>query len=353
MSDDEKKQQAKSGVAEPEPAQLNTIEQIKEVESRPEAEQTREAALDQAKKFLQDPETQKATPEKKTEFLKSKGLSEVDIQQLLKEVSQDAPPAPPAAATAAKEEATTEQPTAAALPRKEDRPPIVTYPEFLTKPTRPPPLMTVNGFLNTLYAFGGLSTVIYGTSKYLFEPMVSSLTEARISLHDTARDDATKLVAKLEQTVSEIPVYKTQQHMDDDAVSHYDDPAELSHRDIGVQTSPPGSALASPGLSTESAATLHTRRLREITSSLKQVSEGLVSQTEGYADVKIVLDVFQDELDVLKASQTTDFVGGYSLYGAASKHEPDDEIKKAKENIRRVKGVLLSTRSFPGSPAVR
>ncbi|KAK4184874.1 peroxisomal membrane protein PEX14 [Podospora australis] len=348
MSDVEKKQ------PESQLAQADTTDpDTKAPESQPEPEQTRETTLDQARKFLQDPETQKATPETRTEFLKSKGLSESDIQQLLKEVSQDAPT--PAPQQSVNEDKAAEESLAAATAaflRKEDRPPIVTYPEFLTKPARPPPLVTVNGFLNTLYAFGGLSTVIYGTSKYILEPMVSTLTEARISLHDTAKDDATKLVAKLEKTVSEVPVYK-HSHTDDDAVSHYDDPAELFHRDVGVQTSPPGSALASPGLPSESAAALHTRRLKDITSSLKQLNEGLVSQSEGYADVKVVLDVFQDELDALNAAQMTDFVGGYNLYGVASKNEPDDEIKKAKDNIRRVKGVLLSSRSFPGSASVR
>jgi hypothetical protein len=64
-----------------------------------------------------------------------------------------------------------------------------------------------------------------------------------------------------------------------------------------------------------------------------------------------VLDLLNDDLDKLDAAaHTTDFVGGsgFGLYGAASKNEPDDEIRKAKENVRRVKGVLLSTRSFPG-----
>jgi hypothetical protein len=56
--------------------------------------------------------------------------------------------------------------------------------------------------------------------------------------------------------------------------------------------------------------------------------------------------VFKDELDELSYS-VNDFVGSSSLYGYGRSSEPDDEIKKAKENIRRVKGVLLSARSFP------
>ena len=140
--------------------------------------------------------------------------------------------------------------------RKEDRPPIVTYPEFLTKPAQPPPLMTANGFLNTIYAFGGLSTLLYGTSKFVVEPMVQSLTEARISLHDSAKQDLEKLVDKLESIVSEIPAAAKKNQLvhtggagrdgeedNDDAKSSYEDPAELFHRDIGVQTSLPSSPV--------------------------------------------------------------------------------------------------------------
>lgn len=267
--------------------------------------------------------------------------------------------------------------------RKEDRPPIVTYPEFLTKPPRPPPLVTINGFLNTLYAFAGLSTAVYGASRYIVQPMVDSLTEARVSLHETASQDLAKLVSKLESTVSEIPPPKPRatktvpaksiNNADDDegndAASSYDDPAELFHRDIGVQTSPsptpPAAATATatsffgiapshPRQSSESQrketpSALQARRLSSLVSSLKTLGDDLVAQTESLGNVKTVLDLLKDDLDALSAAQTTDFVGGYSLYGAASKNEPDDEIKRAKENIRRVKGVLLSTRSFPAT----
>ena len=57
----------------------------------PEAEQAtpREEKLAQAKKFLQDAEVQNTTPERKAEFLKSKGLVDSDIEGLLNEVTQD------------------------------------------------------------------------------------------------------------------------------------------------------------------------------------------------------------------------------------------------------------------------
>ncbi|KAK4240260.1 peroxisomal membrane anchor protein conserved region-domain-containing protein [Achaetomium macrosporum] len=316
-------------------------------ESSAEPCTSREETLQQARKFLQDTKVQNTTSERKAEFLRSKGLSDADIEELLKEVSQDARPESQTSSQIGEERI--EPP----LPKKGDRPPIVTYPEFLTKPARPPPLVTVNGFLNTLYAFGGLSALVYGASRYVVEPMVNTLTEARISLHDTAKQDLAKLVSKLESTVSEIPVPKPRPSsvQDDDAMSSYDDPTELFHQDVGVQTSLPPSP--SPELSEphkESATTIHTRRLTSLVASLRSLNEGLVDHTETLGDVQTVLDVLKQDLDKMtSAAAATDFVGGFSLYGPASKNEPDDEIKRAKENIRRVKGVLLSTRSFPAS----
>ncbi|KAK4172084.1 putative PEX14/17 peroxisomal biogenesis factor 14/17 [Triangularia setosa] len=330
----------------------NTEAEPTKAESKPESENnTREATIEQARIFLKDTETKKATPEQRAEFLKSKGLSDTDIQDLLKEVTQDAPTPSEAPLT-----------TSPVLLPKEDRPPIITYPEFLTTPTRPPPLITPSGFLNTLYAFGGLSTLIYGTSKFVLEPMVTTLTSSRIELAETANDRLSKLVAKLEETVSEIPVYPNHNNNPSprvslDVQSQYDDPTELFHRDIGIQTedTPRSSLQIStplfPGNSAaESAMSYQSRRLGGLVSSLKQVNEGLVSQTEGYADVKTVLEVLRDDLDGLASQTSGDYMsggGGYNMYG--SRQEPDDEIKKAKENIRRVKGVLLSTRNFPGS----
>ncbi|KAL2195895.1 peroxisomal membrane anchor protein conserved region-domain-containing protein [Corynascus similis CBS 632.67] len=331
-------------------------------ESVSEQSLSREERLEQARKFLQDTQVQNTTSERKVEFLRSKGLSESDIQELLNETAQDG----------REEESqstnhTVEERIEPPISKKEDRPPIVTYPEFLTKPARPPPLVTVNGFLNTLYAFGGVSTLVYGASKFVVEPMVQTLTEARISLHDTANQDLAKLVSKLETVVSEIPPTKPKDAKalsaattrlegdeDDDAVSSYDDPTELFHRDIGVQTSPDLEARSRVAhqqhqQQQESPTDHQTKRLARLIGSLKSLNDSVVEQTETLGDVHTMADILEQDADKLSAAAATDFVGGggYSMYGAGSKNEPDDEIKRARENIRRVKGVLLSTRSFP------
>ena len=210
--------------------------------------------------------------------------------------------------------------------------------------------MTVNGFLNTLYGFGGLSALVYGTSKFVLEPMVQSLTDARVELHETTKTDLTKLIEKLEAVVSEVPApakKQTEREDDDDDKSSYDDPTELFHRDIGVQTSFPSTPAepTTPGLpATETAGQKQARQLAKLVASVKEVDDGMTGQTEAFDEVKTVLDVFREDVYKLTYSHLN---LESAMYGNRS--EPDDEIKKVKENIRRVKGVLLTTRSFPGS----
>lgn len=217
--------------------------------------------------------------------------------------------------------------------------------------------MTVSGFFNTLYAFGGLSALLYGTSEYVLAPMVESLTNARVSLHGTAAENLTKLIDKLESTVSEIPATKTidppSAHTgQEDSHSSYDDPTELFHRDVGVQTSlPPSPAEPNqPQQPTESASAQQARRVSDLAASLQAVADGVLSQGEDLVDAQAALGAFRNDLHQLAYQRLTNDYGsnGVWRYGQT---EPDDEIRRTKENIRRVKGVLLSVRSFPGVPA--
>lgn len=193
--------------------------------------------------------------------------------------------------------------------------------------------------------------------------MVDSLTEARIDLHDQAKHDLTRLVDKLESVVSEIPptIGSTHKHDHDPcrdnlsstgSASEYDDPTELFHRDIGVQTSPPLSPTLSnsrntplPNSSSPSTPLdAQSRSLGRLCASLRDLVSAHDSQKEDWDDIHAVLGVFKDELDEMSYPRH-DFVGGGGGYGY--NREPDDELRKMKEGIRRVKGVLLSARSFP------
>ena len=235
----------------------------------------------------------------------------------------------------------------------DDRPPIVTYPEFLVKPERPPPLVTTNRLLNTMYTFAGLSTLLYGTSKYLIEPMVESLTDARCDLHKLTADKLDGLVAQMEKTVSVVPPTKSQSgqplYTDDDASSDAEDPSEMFHRDVGTQTSPMESRpLSGADKAAESAVESQSGQLSALSKSLSVLRDQCRTHSEEFEQIKTLLDVFRDDLDGMTYTGSS-FVGGFDVYGGTKKNEPEDEIRKVRDNIRRVKGVLLSTRNFPSS----
>lgn len=226
----------------------------------------------------------------------------------------------------------------------------MTYPEFLVKHPRPAPLVTTSRLLNTLYSFAGLSTLIFGVSKYIVAPMVENLTEARSDLQSTASHKLHALVAKLEKTVSEVPASGPRPLVPDD-VSDAEDPFEMFHRDVGTQTSLPGSPAASAPLRSDlKSQTEHQADgLFEAKRSLSGLKDQLRAQSEDFEDVRTLLDVFRDSLDNMTYSTPTQFVGGYDIYDTTKRAEPHDEIRKVRDNIRLIKGILLSTRSFPAS----
>ncbi|KAK7746648.1 hypothetical protein SLS53_001833 [Cytospora paraplurivora] len=348
--------------------------------------------LEQTRRFLQDDTVRLSTREKKVDFLKSKGIDEAAINELLEEAD-----AATTRTTAKIEEGAepvfSDKRTVAATPEPEQEqgpgtrpsnPPIITYPEFLTKPAKPPPLITANGLLNSLGVVAGLSTLVYGATRYLVSPMVETLTEARIDFHDNADKNLSRLVEKLEHAVSELPPsYHTTgkrtpethkgegnaHHADDSSSdSPYDDPTELFHRDVGVQTSRPsspdrsGAACLWPPSSADQSrhdnnnnnnnntTQQQADKLNKIISSVRGLSGDLVSQAEGFADTKTVLDRFGESLhELTHPPESFGGSGGSTYVYGAARVEPDDEIRRVKNSIRSVKGVLLSTRSFPAA----
>ena len=334
-----------------------------------------EATLEQARRFLQDPEVQNTDRNRKAEFLRSKGFDQSVLDALLSEESDSEKSAVPerdgisqseAEASNHSDQDVSEAQSGVEGKQQEqgqDQAPIITYPEFLAQRHRPSPLITMDGFFNTLYAFGGLSALLYGTSKLVLAPMVESLTDARLSLHGTAADNLAKLVEKLESAVSEIPAAAgprsalgsrtPRQAGEDEADSQYDDPTELFHRDVGVQTSPPaspgpgGAAHLKPSPET-SESTQQAQRIAKLAGDGRAICTGLTSQSEDLAETNNVLSVFQDDLDKLRLKAPSSFAGAGG-YAPTRAGEPDDEIARARDNIRRMKGVLLSARSFPAT----
>ncbi|OAA44329.1 peroxin 14/17 [Metarhizium rileyi] len=304
-----------------------------------------------ARRFLGEDEVKSASPEKKAQFLKSKGISEADIEKLLRPSGQNSE----ASLQNEEPEAGNKQPesttqSSTQLSATNDHPPIVTYPEFLVKPQRPPPLVTKNGILDTMYAFAGLSTLLYATSKYLIAPMVDNLTDARTELHDVTSKRLGNLVAQLEKTVSVIPPNVSRSALsEENDGSDAEDPTEMFHRDVGTQTSLIDQNATPAHKEPEAASRRHADKLTSLKKTLSILKDQYRAQSEGFDHVKTLLDVFRDDLDGMTYAGHTEFVGGYDVYGSAKKNEPEDEIRKVRDNIRRVKGVLLSTRNFPAS----
>ncbi|KAK5988679.1 hypothetical protein PT974_10165 [Cladobotryum mycophilum] len=321
-----------------------------------EQPQTPEDKLEVARRFLDEDEVKTASREKKVEFLQSKGIPEADIQELLGGASEAAPTEEASqriftATTCDNRNRSNNNNTSLfrAHPSSSERSQTSRrhIPRVPHQARTTTPLVTTNGLINTICAFAGLSTILYGASKYVVAPMVESLTDARFELHETTSKRLDDIVTKLESTVSVIPTYKSSEDAADDA-SDAEDPSEMFHRDIGTQTSFPSSPSI-PKSDNEPVAKQHADRLAKFTKSLSSLKDDYRSQSTGLQDVKTVLDVFRDELDSMTYGNGNDYVGGFDMYGKLKRSEPEDEIRKARDNIRRIKGVLLSTRNFPTS----
>ncbi|EGD93664.1 hypothetical protein TESG_01204 [Trichophyton tonsurans CBS 112818] len=367
------------------------------------ATESRETLLEQARRFLQDESISEASTDKKIAFLESKGLSNDEIHTLLgisrntqasasasgdtgsngsaeeresqskKETVGEASSQPtqsPAAASASPAPTS----TASSSPSK-DVPPIITYPEFLLRQSKPP-LITFQNFLYTLYATAGIAASVYGASEYLAKPMLASLNCARHEFSETVQGNLKALNEKLEGSVSKVPASSTarpkgismdnESEADNESVTS--DPTELFHRDIATQTtdlelSAPSQTAAgteTQTISPQSVIEEHHSRLQSLSSSLASVvtAEKYSDSTRGYA--KDRLSELQTYLDSLTYSAplylSSALYGSYDDSADAKKaaNGEDEAIAAFKAEIRSVKGTLLSARNFPsGSGGLR
>ncbi|KAJ5643386.1 peroxin Pex14/17-Penicillium chrysogenum [Penicillium longicatenatum] len=374
---------------------------------------SREDLINQASRFLEDESIRDSSTDRKVAFLESKGLNSDEIQQLLgvsrnleatsnastDDNAQDTPqtspasseievaPSPdtaqssspsPSPSTTMSQQRT---PTATTpSPTKRDEPPIITYPEFLFEPTKPPPLVTMQSVLYTLYGAAGLGASIYGASEYIVKPMLATLTSARQELAETAQENLQKLNEKLEKTVSVIPPHlKARKDNDDEEDEESDsvtsDPTELFHRDMGTQTTPDVSSSHSLASTKEGeekladapsiAVSNHMSRLESIQSQLKEV-DGLEKESSTLDDnLRSKMSDLHHYLDglIYAAPAYTAAGGSYGLYGNTSsgtdgsssgvRKAEDEAIASFKADIRGVKGALLSARNFPASRSGR
>ncbi|EON64714.1 hypothetical protein W97_03947 [Coniosporium apollinis CBS 100218] len=311
--------------------------------------------IEQASKFLQDPSIRDAPRERKVAFLQSKGLSSDEIQTLLG--PEQAADMPEDASRLWSQNLTPSSPPRQQQPPR-DVPPIITYPEFLAKPQKPPPLITIPRLVNAAYTIGGLYTLVYGVSKYLIAPMEASLTDARhdFAVHTQSHLDA--LNERLSSMVSTIPKGMPSssgatKDDTDDASSITSDPTELFHRDHGTQTSPALSrrpsttSLSSAPPRASDPLTSHTNRLAILTSHLSELSSSAAATDSSTADLGTSIEDLRSYLTDL--AYASPYYGGGGLYGGygGEAGKKGDAVEAVKGEVRAVKGVLLSARNFP------
>lgn len=361
--------------------------------------------LEQATKFLQDESIRDASKEQKIAFLESKGLQRNHIESLLED-SQSAGQSGGVSATETnntsenKESSETSSnassritpssssssSTAPSQPR--DMPPIITYPEFLTKQTKPPPLVTLNSILYTIYGAMGLGASIYGASEYLVKPMLANLTSARHEFAQTTQGNLHKLNEKLEQSVSVIPPSlaagqqpnkgaDTDENDDDDADSVTSDPTELFHRDVATQTTSQDLAKKEEeggGAEDEEqqkqptpieTVTSHVKRMETITSHLREFVDTETESNTADETVRGTLRDLHYYLDGLAYSNPSYGSVSYGTWSSPSIDSSSSSLKtgvdKSEEEamasfrseIRGVKGALLSARNFPAGRGAR
>ena len=310
---------------------------------------------EQGRAFLNDESIRDAPREEKVAFLEAKGISKEDIDTLFQSQSQGASTASDqdtqmktihdSSSTAPQKAQTSIQtPATSQAPSKRDLPPVITYPEFLLKPTKPPPLITVNSLINLTYALAGLTALTYGTSEFIMKSMLETLTSARHELAEAALTSLNKLNIKLEANVSHVPVIinnpsKTHPSPDsEDLDSDFSDPTELFHRDFGTQTTPRASRSPSQSSSTSSNSYFdplnpttsgpqkhskkdHTSHQAAKLSDLKTLLTSLTTSTTTHFaqdDLDTTLRDTQSYLDELQAIPYTARhtpSGSYSTYG--------------------------------------
>ncbi|KAH6656390.1 peroxisomal membrane anchor protein conserved region-domain-containing protein [Truncatella angustata] len=339
----------------------------KDQPSSSEPEASLGMTLEDARKFLHHERAQSSSDEKKAEFLRSKGISDEDIEKLLKERSSSRPAnAETSGGTssgqtqikadavepreALPEPATPPEPSSAPGTSSNETPPIITYPEFLTHSPKPPPLLTPSRLANGATVLASAWTLAYGVARFIVGPMVEKQSEARSEYYAHVNSKLSTLVEKLEGVVSEVPYkngkgLKSEVDVDDD--SSYDDPTEMFHRDIGTQTTPQVSSASSSDAG-EKVVDKQAERLAQLTTSMKELSDMYISQAENTSELHSQLREFREEVDKLAYPSESLSYGG-SGFGIGRSSEPDDEFKKTKDAIRSVKGMFLSSRMFPAT----
>ena len=302
--------------------------------------------LNKAESFSQDAHVKEAPQEQKRAFLRSKGLSDLEIErvfgketvsEIVEEVDGEEKSAPLSKDTEVSSEPWVTKETTS------DGPPIITYPEFLQHSKRPPPLVTASRLLTSAYVISGAAALLYGTGKYLVQPMVESLSSSRHSLYETTSANLSILTEKLETNVSAMPESQMQKDQDEDEL----DPSSCFYRTTGTQTSP--DLASSPSKSSDSTEILASQTEQQASrlSNLKGSLEDLGTENSSDEAIQSSVQELREFLSQLPRSPNPSEISKSGSSWVDSKNDPS--LAKVKAEIKGVKGVLLSARNFPSS----
>ena len=329
--------------------------------------------LDLARNFLKDETIRNAPRQDKVEFLKDKGVPDDAIEKLLAEQPEESSELKtihdtsneaqkPLARTTTTPKPPPPTPSSPSSEPRQEMAPIITYPEFLLKPQKPPPLITVPRLVNAAYVVAGVSALTWGASKYLVEPMIQTLTEARHDFASQTLEDIEKLNDKLEGMVSHVPYIASsailrQKEQEDDIESLDSDPTELFHRDIATQTSPGLSRSSSEASMTRHAldpTIAQAEHLSGLSYSLRSLVQSLDHTNDSEKQIQKTVDDFQKKLDTMESSYSLLKNEYYSSYSSATNDAKKasggtNEAQKFKQEIRSLKGAFLSSRNFPSA----
>ncbi|THW05446.1 hypothetical protein D6D26_02143 [Aureobasidium pullulans] len=250
--------------------------------------------------------------------------------------------------------------TPAPAPQRRDVPPIITYPEFLVQPQKPPPLVTVSRLINATYIAGALTASAYALSKYIIAPMADNLNDARHDLFEHTTDHVSEFNDKLSKLVSTVPSsvkslpQTPAEFADFDNESITSDPTELFHRDVGTQTSPslsrrPSVASDIEVIRPDTVPLKQTNRLEIMKSHISEILEG--SESNGASNQTLQESIsetrhYLDGLYYTPPSYSWNADNSLNTSGTSKDKQPDAAVA-LKAEIRGVKGVLLSAKRFP------
>ena len=217
---------------------------------------------------------------------------------------------------------------------------------------KPPPLITAKRLLTAAYIISGAAALTYGTSKFIVEPMIETLTSARRSLLESAGENLHIMNEKLEKAVSVVPDDNKPALLSEEDAEVLEATA-FFHRSAGTQTSPHlshSNSSSSESPEEPSATTSQSARLQDLEENLKDLlkpEQLYTSDPEARNHISNNLDEFKKYLDRLM------YGNAKNIPGFAGNNNKEDSIATVKAEIRQTKGVLLSSRNFPSSVGIR